>query len=195
MYNHRVVELMLFGVTVGAFLDWTHTDGTEIAYPVDTNHWRGLLTFLVVYSLPGWLYTKWMLYSNAPYEPAPYPQSVAATFVFCVAYMLTSYGDTVFALSATQTCAVLTALAVYFWAVLDGSWQGVVGATVTAIVGCSVEHLVSEQQLMQYRVREMGLVPFWLFAVYLLSAATWGQVCRRVLTTRDPVLSGKGRLC
>ena len=188
MLHHRMGYLVLVGITLGAYLDFTHTHGSEITYPPGTNHWRGILTFAFVYSVPSWLYACWCVASGCPTEPVSYRLSVPFTFVFALCYLHTSYGDEVYGMTADDKTMLLGAASAFFWLFFDRSWQGFVGAAVTAAAGCYAEHSLCESALMNYTSPQLGRVPYWLFALYFLGTVTWGHCARRILTDPDPVL-------
>ena len=190
LYPWRLVYMALFGATVGAYLDFTHTDGGEITYPAGTNHWRAILTFLAVYSIPTYPHAKLLAALGLRAKPLPYRRTVPFVFVYAFSYLLSSYGDAWFGWDDDAKLVAIGAIALVNWVILDASWEGLVGNSVVGVVGVLVEHLLCEVGSMTYtsETPALGLrVPLWLFFIYFGSCATWGQVCRRLLTTRDVV--------
>lgn len=184
LHWYRLGWLMLFGATIGAFLDWTHTDGHAIEYPEGTNHWRGVVTFTIAYAIPGLMYTLYMRATEAP-PPVDFRTAMKWTLFYGLNYMFTAYGTSVFSVDPNTIFVILMTNGLIAWGWLDGSWQGVFGAVATAVVGCAIEHHLCEEDLMSYVTPQYGRVPYWLFGVYFLSANSWGHACRRVLTSTD----------
>ena len=101
--------------------------------------------------------------------------------VYCLEYMLTSYGD----MDSYVTALVLLLVSLYHWRVLDGgTWQGFTGGVFAAIIGAVTEHTLCEIGTMWYVTKDIGRIPVWLPLIYFASAQSWGQVCRRLLYVR-----------
>ena len=181
MHHHRLWLLVAVGVTLGAYLDFTHTHGGEITYPEGTNEWRGVATFGFVYSVPGWIYCVWTVLTGMPTAPAPFRVSVPLTLGMSLLYLTSSYGDEVAGADSTAKLAVIGAAGVAAWLAFDRSWQGFSGACLVAALGCAVEHQLCVVGSMSYTTAELGRVPYWLFAVYFMGTLTWGHCVRRIL--------------
>jgi hypothetical protein len=188
MHLHRLPLLILFGATVGAALDYLHTDGGAIVYPDGTNHWRGVLTFALAYGPGGVVYVavfhRMFAKTAAPRRPLPYPQTWSSVVVFSLLYALTAYAGE--HLHSYTLCAVLLAASFYYWRKFDRSWQGVVCGAVTGFLGGGFESVLSHHGTMQYATQDVYMIPVWLPALYCLWSTCWGQqVCGRALLVAD----------
>jgi hypothetical protein len=175
--------LAAFGATVGAGLDYLHTDGGAIVYPDDMNHWRGILTFLVVYPVAGLLFTMWVRSAGLTKRPAPYSRLWPSVGVYVLLYTMTAYAGA--HIHSYVQAAILFAAGAVFWHRFDGSWQGFVGGVGAGVIGAGTEAALSHWGTMQYTTQDALMVPVWLPAIYWCSSFSWGQVCRRALLIDD----------
>jgi len=173
---NRMGWLLLAGATWGAALDYMHTHGGAILYPPDTNHWKGIPTFAVVYAVPAAIYA-------AGHTPAPpqttYAAALPSLMVFSQCYALTAYAWR--RIPSAALAAGMNAVALWYWFKFDGSARGLALGAAIAVCGCAVEHAKSVAGDMEYQVQDVGAVPWWLFSIYFLAACTWGQLNRRFL--------------
>lgn len=178
MRHRNLGFLLLFGATFGAFLDALHTHGGAITYPEGTNHYRGILTFAVVYPLACLAYVHVRCLGSNSDAFVSYRTSAASVAVYGALYALTAYST----MPSVWIAAILFSAAVFFWVVFDRcSLMGLVGAVLVGVVGAFVEHTLSQHGTMQYAVQDIGMVPLWLPGIYALATTTVGQMARRAL--------------
>lgn len=181
LHYRRTVWLVVFGATVGALLDYLHTDGGTIVYPEGTNHWRGIATFAVVYSIGGILFTLINRFWGNKQTPVPYEHSYPTVWIFCALYAFTAYLDH----HTVTTFALLLGASLAMWYYQDRTLVGLAASIVSAFVGGAVESSLSHLGTMSYTSQDYAYLPVWLPAVYFASGTSWGQVCRRVLEIEE----------
>lgn len=181
LHWRRFPLLFLFGATIGAGLDYLHTDGDEIRYPEDTNHWRGIWTMGALYSIVPTVFCVLQRLLGDRAIPKPYFRTAPTVGIYCLMYGFTAYGD----IHSFAIAAILFLVGLVLWFLHDRSFSGFVASAIAAIGGAVLEGTLSSNGRMQYSVQDVGGVPLWLPALYWLSGPTWGLVCKRALTIRN----------
>jgi hypothetical protein len=180
IHLRRLPALALFGATVGAALDEMHTRSGTIAYPADASPYRGILTFSIAYGVGGLIYAAAMRRAVPSQEPKPLTDTWPSVVVYAGMYALTSVSDN--RIPSPVVCGVIAAASLYYWRRFDGSAAGAAVGVVPGLLGAAFESMYSRNGVMAYATQDVGMVPIWLPALYVLWSATYGQVCRRVLT-------------
>eukprot|EP01136_Pigoraptor_vietnamica_P025116 Opistho-1_new@78778 len=171
--------LVTFGATGGTLLDALHTFGgtTEYAAPfVLSTAWWVPLLFANAYGVGGCFYA--LAYSLLRGPPAV---RAWRSLLLGLAAFSALYAVSALALPNATKLGVLSAGFALLWAWLDGSWQGLVLAVVSAVVGCATEVTLSRAGAFRHLQPDWEGIPMWLPALYLSAAPSFGQLARRVL--------------
>ena len=172
--------LFLFGAVVVPIFDGfhTHSGTTEYTSPVVWQMaWWVPLLFGSSVAIGGLVYARAWDALRGPKRFAAWWRLGVAFAAFASSYYASAYWDA----SSEVKLAVFAAVAAGNWGLVDRTWQGVVLAAVTAVLGCTTEITLIHLGTFRYPASHGLGIPLWLPALYLVSGPALGQMARRVL--------------
>ncbi len=180
-YVMALVLIFVTGAVIGSFFDGFHTHSATTFYH------RPVLLQMAWWTLPLFglaalgISTTHVRMDRVLGRPAR-PLSPVVT-AFGIAYFGGFYFASAFLPVSSPGKLLLLLLGwVALWLLLDRTWQGVLLAVLTAIAGCAVEMTLVQLGAFGYRHPDLGGVPYWLPALYLIASLTVGNLGRQVLT-------------
>ena len=82
--------------------------------------------------------------------------------------------------NAAKLLFILAGAAVV-WRIVDGTRQGILLAILNAIVGCTVEMILTRASAFRHLHADAAGIPLWLPALYIAAGPAVGQLARKVL--------------
>lgn len=79
---------------------------------------------------------------------------------------------------------ILSIGGIAIWRGFDGTWQGAVEAVISALIGCSVEITLTQQELFQYLNPNLWGIPSWLPWLYVAASVSVGNLSRKLISVK-----------
>jgi len=168
----------LLGATVGSLLDGIHTHSGTTFYP-DPLIWKMAWWVPLIFGSAGVIiaFTHFHLHrilQTPSVAGRPY-RRIGSLAIFILVYFISGY----LPYSYPVRTLVMSLLYVVTWLFWERSWQSILLAVGTAMVGCFVEGTLSVLGLFGYARPDFFYIPQWLPILYLHASAAVGQLCRQ----------------
>jgi hypothetical protein len=176
----RLALLFACGAVLGSIFDGFHTFGGATAYPspvlLRMAWWTPLLFGAAGLGI-GLSHADLDRRLRRPPRPLSDRAVAGGLVYFGLFYFMSGF-------LPTANSARLALLALGFlvlWLLLDRSWQGLALAAMTAVIGCSVEVMLTGAGAFQHLRPDLLGIPAWLPALYMLASLAVGNLGRRLL--------------
>lgn len=179
-FVQSVFYLFLLGAIMGSVCDGFHTHSGTTFYPhpwyLKMAWWVPLLfgAASVAIGLSHVLMDK-ILRRSAP--DVSWPGVILGLFFFVTLYYLSAFLPGAW----TIKLLVLAAGSLLLWFLFDRTWQGVLMAMATAIVGCYAEIQLSAGGAFGYLHPNIWGIPYWLGFLYVSASITVGNLARKLI--------------
>jgi len=172
--------LFLVGATVGPVLDGFHTHSGTLAYPDPWIYrmafWVPLLFGTAVMQIAT-SHVQMDAFLKRPGRLLSWVSVLVGIATFVAAYFLSGFWQ----VDSLILSGVLGAIAIGIWFGFDRTWQGVLLAILTAIIGTAFESFLIRLGAFYYLAPDFVGVPYWLFFLYLSASVTVGNLGRKIL--------------
>jgi hypothetical protein len=197
----RALVLAALGASFGTLFDYAHVLTGAIVYPGPPR-----------FGVPPWVPFLYMgaamaiglgvpVFDDVLGRPARFPYTSARLVIGFVGLCTIWFLSGALPFDTRVTALLLAAASLGMWWGLDRTWQGLAVAGATAVGGCMMEVVLSEQGLFRHTHPDVLGVALWLPWIYVAAGvglgnvgrwlalpATWGEAAQPVTDAAGPAL-------
>lgn len=180
-YLRAILVLFVTGAILGSVCDGFHTHSLTTFYPrpwiLKMAWWVPLLfgSAGLAIGLTHPVCDRW--FKRQQKLPLSWYVIISGLGLFMGLYFLSGFLN----FSNSYKFFLLGILSVLFWGFFDRTWQGLALGILTALVGCTVEIMLSALGLFDYTHPDLWGIPAWLPWLYIAGSTTVGNLGRKLV--------------
>ncbi len=181
--KRRLFLLFIMGAVIGSVLDSFHVYGGAAYYAKPMALGISLWTPLIL-----GIATVVIGFTHCLIHPVIWklkPAVITSVILFIIAYWVSAF----YAGSNMEKAIIILLLYLLGWGLYDRTWESLILATVTALIGSAVEGILGFVGFFIYTRPDYLYIPIWLLPLYANASAACGNLGRYFLSKKVMIVN------